>query len=61
MEALTKINSNIIAPLIIIFITVFHTVNRRYENSLILLILSKKLDFMFFSEKNHFYVSLLQK
>ena len=61
MVALTRINSNIIALFIIIFITIFRTVNRRYENPLILLTLSKKLDFMFFSEKNHFYVSLLQK
>ena len=51
MVALTKINSNIIALLIIIFITIFRTVNRRYENPLILLTLSKKLDFILFSEK----------
>ena len=54
MVALTKINSTIIALLIIIFITIFRTVNQRYENPLILLTLSKKLDFMFFSEKNIF-------
>ena len=54
MVALTKINSNIIALLIIIFITIFRTVNRRYENPLILLILSKKLDFMFFFRKKSF-------
>ena len=61
MVALNKMNSNIIALLIIIFITIFRTINRRYENPLILLTLRKKLDFMFFSEKNHFYVSPLQK
>ena len=32
--------------------TIFRTVNRRYENPLILLTLSKKLDFMFFQKKS---------
>ena len=52
MVALTKISSNIIALLIILFITIFRTVNRRYGNPLILLTLSKKLDFMFFQKKS---------
>ena len=61
MVALTKINSNVIALLIILLITIFRAVNRRYENPLILFTLSKKLYFMFFFRKNHFYVSPLQK
>ena len=46
-----SINSNVIALLIIIFITIFRTINRRYENPLILLTSSKKTWFHVFSEK----------
>ena len=51
MVALTKINSNILTLLTIIFITIFRTVNRRHENPLILLYL-KNLISCFFQQKS---------